>query len=105
MLCEDKNPPLAVLQRFAVMAREDKSPFVRLSLASALQRIPENARWPIAQGLVTHAEDVTDHNLPLMIWYGIESAVPTNRAEAMKLAGQSKIPLVREFVVRRLAEP
>ena len=105
LLCEDKNPPPAALQRFAMMARDDKSPFVRLALASALQRLPASARWPIAQGLVSHAEDVADQNLPLMIWYGIESAVPAQRTEAMKLAGQSKIPLVREFIVRRLAEP
>jgi hypothetical protein len=103
LICEDKNPPAAVLDRFSKMAREDKSAFVRLALASALQRIPANSRWPIAQGLVSHAEDVADQNLSLMIWYGIESAVPGNRAEALKLTGQSKIPLVREFVVRRLA--
>ena len=104
LLCEDKNPPAAALQRFATMARDDKSSFVRLSLASALQRIPAQARWPVAQGLVAHAEDVADKNLPLMIWYGIESAVPGNKAEAMKLAGTSKIPLVREFIVRRLTQ-
>jgi putative membrane-bound dehydrogenase-like protein len=104
LLCEGRNPPSPVLQRFAVMARDDKSPFVRLALASALQRVPDGARWPIAQGLVSHAEDASDPNLPLMTWYGIESAVPTNRTEAMKLAGQSKIPLVREFIVHRLTE-
>jgi putative membrane-bound dehydrogenase-like protein len=104
LLCEAKNPDAATLKRFATMAREEKSPFVRLSLASALQRIPNDSRWPIAQGLVSHAEDVADPNLPLMIWYGIEGAVPGNRAEATKLAGQSKIPLVREFIARRLIE-
>ncbi len=104
LLCEDKNPPAIVLDRFAKMAREDKSSFVRLALASALQRIPANSRWPIAQGLVSHAEDAANQNLSLMIWYGIESAAPGNRAEALKLTGQSKIPLVREFLVRRLAE-
>ena len=57
LLCEDRNPPAVALQRFAVMAREDKSSFVRLALASALQRLPNDARWPIAQGLVAHAED------------------------------------------------
>ncbi|HTD68227.1 MAG TPA: HEAT repeat domain-containing protein, partial [Candidatus Limnocylindria bacterium] len=105
LLCEDKNPTEAVLQRFATMAQQDKSPFVRLALASALQRIPNSARWPIAQALVSHAEDVADPNLPLMIWYGVEAAVPGNRSEAMRLAGQSKIPLVREFIVRRLTAP
>jgi hypothetical protein len=30
--------------------------------------------------------------------------VPENKAEAMRLAAQSKIPLVREFIVRRLTQ-
>ena len=104
LLGEDKSFLPAVLQRFATMAREDKSPFVRLSIASVLQRVPINARLPIAQGLVAHAEDVTDPNLPLMIWYGIEAAVPDQRTQALQLAAQTKMPLVREFIARRLAE-
>lgn len=103
LLSEDKSFPPAVLQRFANMARDDQSPFVRLSIASALQRVPLSARLTIASGLVSHAEDMNDQNLPLMIWYGIESAVPANRAEALRLASQSKIPLVRELIARRVA--
>ena len=104
LLAEEKNVPDSIVRRFAAMAQAEKSPLVRLSLASVMQRLPEGARWSIAQGLVSHAEDVADQNLPLMIWYGIEPAVPVNRAEALRLAGQTKIPLVREFIVRRLAE-
>jgi putative membrane-bound dehydrogenase-like protein len=104
LLSEDKSFPPMVLQRFANMARDDKSPFVRLSIASVLQRLPLNARLPVARGLLSHAEDVTDQNLPLMTWYGIEAAVPANRTEALRLAGESKIPLVREFIIRRLAQ-
>lgn len=104
LICEDRNPPATALQQFAVMARAEKSAFVRLSLASALQRIPNDSRWPIAQGLVSHADDVKDASLPLMIWYGIEAAVQGNKAEALRLAGQSKIPKVREFIIRRLAQ-
>ena len=102
LLSEDKSFPAEVLQRFANMARDDQSPFVRLSIASALQRIPLSARLTIAGGLVSHAEDVNDQNLPLMIWYGIEPAVPANRPEALRLASQSKIPLLRELIARRV---
>jgi hypothetical protein len=104
LLCESRNPSPQALQKFAAMAREDTSAFVRLALASALQRIPAESRWPIARELVLHDADAGDASLPLMIWYGIESAVPQNRAEAVKLASSSKIPLVRELIVRRLAE-
>jgi putative heme-binding domain-containing protein len=89
---------------FTKQAVEDPSPAVRLELASALQRIPTELREPLAAALVRHGEDVQDHNLPLMLWYGIEhiaSAYPTN---AVRLAQQSRIPLVREYIARRLGE-
>ena len=104
LLGEDKFFPPPVLQRFATMAQEEKSPFVRLSIASVLQRIPPGARLTIAQRLLSHAEDSSDANLPLMIWYGIEPAVAGQKALAAPLMGQAKIPLVREFIARRLAE-
>ncbi len=103
LLCEGKSAPADVLQKFALMAREDQSSFVRLSIASALQRLPLANRWTIAERLAEHAEDATDPNLPLMIWYAIEPAVPGSRAEALRFAGRTKIPLLREFIVRRLA--
>ena len=50
-----------------------KSPVVRLYLASAVQRLPVEQRADILAGLLSHSEDATDHNLPLMYWYGLES--------------------------------
>ena len=37
-------------------------------------------------------------NIPLMIWYGIEPAVPGDKPRAVRLAATSKIPLVRQFI-------
>ena len=71
-LCEDKNPSSSALKKFASMANQDSSPVVRLYLASAMQRMSRENRWDIASGLITHAEDADDHNLPKLIWYGIE---------------------------------
>jgi putative membrane-bound dehydrogenase-like protein len=105
LLAEDKTPMAQALQRFAAMAREEQSPFVRMALASALQRVPMNSRLAIAEGLLSRAEDANDPNLPLMIWYGIEPAVPLYKPQALRLAGQSRIPLVREFIARRVAAP
>ena len=77
---------------------------MRLYLASALQRLPLENRWPIAEALASHGEDTDDHNLPLMYWYGIEPLVATNSVRAIQLAAKSKIPLVRQFIARRIAE-
>jgi putative membrane-bound dehydrogenase-like protein len=101
---EDRQLSAEMLTKLAELATSDPSPIVRLYLASALQRLPIESRWEIASGLVAHAEDATDHNLPLMIWYGIEPLVPADTPRALKLAATSKIPLLRQFIARRTAE-
>ena len=59
---------------------------VRLYLASALQRLPLEQRWSIAEGLLSHSSDASDANLPLMIWYGVEPLVVVDTGRALKLA-------------------
>ena len=104
LLCEDKSPSADVLIRFTAMTRQDKSPVVRLYLASALQRMGLDTRWSLAEGLLTHAEDATDHNLPKLIWYGLEPLVKENTARALELATKSQIPMVTQFIARRVVD-
>jgi putative membrane-bound dehydrogenase-like protein len=66
----------SVLGQFALMAKSDKSPVVRLYLASAVQRLPFADRWPILDALASHGEDIGDNNLPRMYWFGLEPMVP-----------------------------
>jgi putative membrane-bound dehydrogenase-like protein len=100
---EDRRGSPALLGRLAELARKDPSPFVRLHLASGLQRLPAADRWAIAEGLVGHAEDAADANLPLMIWYGVEPLVEADVERAARLIGRAKIPLVRQYLARRIA--
>ena len=100
---EDRIVSDAFLGRMAVLAKSDPSPVVRLYLASALQRLPLEKRWAIADGLLSHAEDAEDHNLPLVIWYGVEPLVEANPKRAIAMAKSSKIEKVTRFIVRRSA--
>jgi hypothetical protein len=102
-LLEHRNVTPEVLSRFAAMARSDSSPMVRLALASGMQRLAVTERASIAEGLLSHAEDTDDKNLPLMIWYGIEPLVARDHSQALHLLARSRIPMVREFIARRLA--
>ena len=102
-LCEDKQVAPAAVAKFALMAESDPSPMVRLTLASVLQRLPLQDRWKIAAGLISHEGDAADQNLPLMIWYGIEPLIPADRTRSLQLMARCKIPLVRQFISRRLA--
>jgi putative membrane-bound dehydrogenase-like protein len=103
LLVEGKNPSDSTLRLFAKMAREDKSPLVRLYLASALQRTPPAKRWDVLAGLSAHAEDATDQNQPLMVWYAAEPVVALDMPRALTLAEGSKLPRLFQFTVRRIA--
>jgi len=92
-----------VLAKLATMAKSDKSPIVRLYLASAAQRMPFADRWPVLTGLASHGEDVEDNNLPRMIWFSLEPMVPSHPRESLLLAVGGKMPRLQTFVARRIA--
>ncbi|MBC8115003.1 MAG: hypothetical protein H7062_11525, partial [Candidatus Saccharimonas sp.] len=60
-----------VIRELVRMATEDDSGLVRLALASTLQRLPLERRLELASPLASRPEDADDHNLPLMVWYGL----------------------------------
>ena len=104
LLCEDKDPGDAALSQFVELAQSDPSPVVRRYLAVALQRIPKSSVWPIANPLMAHAEDSADHNLPKLIWYGIEPWVAEDPVASLHYAASSQIPLLRTCIARRVTD-
>jgi len=103
LLCENRKPSEAARAEFARMADEDKSPLVRLYLASAMQRLLLEQRVPVLAHLLAHTEDEDDQNLPLMYWYATEPVVAADRVAAVKLLTACQIPKVRQFITHRMA--
>ncbi len=103
LMTEDRSLPAGALTRFAAMAKEDGSALVRLYLASALQRIEPAQRWGVLEGLMAHAEDAGDHNLPKLVWYAMEPMATVDLDRALDLAMAAKLPKQLEFTVRRVA--
>ena len=100
----DQNDGEPDLNSLAAAAVASGSPRDRLKLASALQRIPVAGRWSFVEGLLQHAVDADDHNLPQMYWYAIEPCVPADPERALQLAATSKIPIVSQHIARRVAD-
>lgn len=100
---EDRMLSKGTLDKLVTMAKSDPSQIVRLYLASALQRLPVEQRWELAGALLAHGEDADDHNLPLVVWYGVEPLVAADPARAIALAKIAKIEKVSRFIVRRAA--
>ncbi|GAA5129224.1 c-type cytochrome [Luteolibacter yonseiensis] len=103
-LTESKTVDAAAAGALQKLEAGEKSPVVRLYLASALQRMEPATRWDLAAALLSHGEDAGDQNLPLMIWYGVSDLVPLDQARALDLAVASEIPLVRRYILRRISE-
>ena len=103
LACENRKPTLAESRDFARLAQDNASPVVHLALASAVQRMAMEDRWPIVTALHTYASDAADHNLPLMDWYALESLADADFHRTLEIALQSRIPRALEFTARRLA--
>ena len=104
LLTEDGTSSGDALTRFAEMAREDDSPVVRKYLAAALQRLEHDARWDIAEGLMTRAEDAEDHNIPRLVWFGVEPLVAEDPEKALAMAGRSSFPMAVQHIARRAVD-
>ena len=102
LLCEKDQPNDGLLKKFAEMAANDRSPVVRLYLASAMQRTEPGRRWEVITNLMKHEEDIADHNLPLMYWYAAEPSIAADPARGIKLIGETRIPKLRQFIARRV---
>lgn len=104
LLCEDRAPSATALSKFKSMAKRDRSPVVRLYLAAAMQRINTEDAWDIAASLVTKKEDAQDHNLPKLIWFGIEPLMEKDPAKFLELATVSRMPMVTQHIARRAVD-
>ena len=104
LLADDGPLTPTVVTQLTKLAESEKSGLVLTYLASILNRISYEQRWPIAEQLIKHGEFASDRVFPLMVWYAIEPALISDPESAVSLAANSKLPLVREFVARRLTE-
>lgn len=89
---------------FCEMARTDPSGLVRLALASTLQRLPAVQRSALASALMSRGEDADDHNLPLLVWYGLIPVAEADPIALAEVAIRSKWPMTQRLITRRLAQ-
>lgn len=86
------------------LATSEPTGWVRLELASYLQRISGEARWQLATALAGRAEDAADIRVQQMIWFGLEPLVITDAARSLKLATSTKHSLLQQHIGRRLVD-
>ncbi|MGE3172527.1 MAG: PVC-type heme-binding CxxCH protein [Planctomycetota bacterium] len=103
LACEQPERFPLVIAELAPLAREEASPAVRLQLASALQRLAPHDGWDLAAALLAHGEDDDDHNIPTVLWYGVERLADDDPARFVQLAAGAELARVRRLMWRRAA--
>jgi len=93
-----------LLAEFVALAKTESSGLVRLALASTLQRLDPPQRVALALALVGRREDAADHNLPLLIWYGLIPVAEVAPGSLAEVGLASELPNTRRLIGRRLAE-
>jgi putative membrane-bound dehydrogenase-like protein len=93
----------ALIDELIRLARRDPSPFVRLVLASSLQRIAPREREALAAALVAHAGDAGDRALPPMVWYGIIPLGDRDPLALVRVATVCQWPDTLRWIARYLA--
>jgi putative heme-binding domain-containing protein len=97
-------PGAAVVDDLVRVAREDRSALVRLALGDGEALQGGRQRPELATALVAHASDAADHNLPLLIWYGLIPMADANPVALAQVAAKCELPDTRRLIARRLAE-
>ncbi len=98
-LTQDATELLPLLRS---LAQSDVSARVQLALASTLQRLPINRRGELAEVLVSHAQYSEDHNLPLLVWYGLIPAAQEAPQTLLTVLQNCQWPKTRVLIARRL---
>jgi putative membrane-bound dehydrogenase-like protein len=80
------------------LATSTGSPVVRLSLASAAHRLPEQTAWQIIEALAQHGEDRDDRNIPYLIWQGLAPLMKKDPERAFRLAETTLLPQLADWI-------
>jgi putative membrane-bound dehydrogenase-like protein len=91
-------------KKFVQLAKSDPSGLVRLALASSLQRLPVSSRGELAQALASRTEDAKDHNLPMLVWYGITPLAESDPEALVGVARATKWTNLRQWIARSLSD-
>jgi putative heme-binding domain-containing protein len=100
---EGGKPSASLFERITQLCQNDPSAVVRRRIASAAQRLPIADRWSWLEPLAQHAEDVSDQNIPFLLWYALEPAVAADPDRGLALARKTPFGKLANFTARRLA--
>ncbi len=103
LLCDPRQVSTGVAAKLADRARVEDNVEARSQLACSARRLPGSEALPIVVNLIAHDEDATDPQIPLLLWWAIESKAETDRDAVVSLFRDPTF-WTRPIVARTIAE-
>ena len=89
------------------MASSEKHPEVRSQLAASAKRLPGDVALPVVENLMRHHDDAGDPDLPLQIWWALESKAESHADAIVSMFSDKaiwKAKTVRDHLLARLMQ-
>jgi putative heme-binding domain-containing protein len=105
LLGDAKHVSATIRQQLARLAQTESSCVVRSQLACTCKRLPAGDALPIIRELLERREDVTDPQIPLLLWWALEDKAGSHRQEVLSLLKPKSAwqnPIFSQFLVERL---
>ena len=94
-------------RQLAQLAAREPHPEVRSQLACAAKRLPAPDAIPLIKGLLKNHDDSGDPDIPLLIWWAIESKSGSDQRAVLSLFEDKSIwdhPTVQETILTRVMQ-
>ena len=107
-LISDKRKISSVIaKKLAIMAEKESSSLVRSQLAASAKRLSGIYAIPIVRNLIKFHDDSNDPDIPLLIWWAIESKSEVDRDGVLSIFEEKELwqkKLVQNFLLKRLMQ-
>src|SRR5690606_28776407 len=107
LLGDRKEVSPAVAGQLSRLASVEPHLEVRGQLASTAKRLPATESFAIISNLLKNHNDVQDPDIPLLVWWALESKAISDREELLALFGEREFwdhPIMLETILHRLMQ-
>ena len=107
LLGDNNKVSPAISDQLAGLASHELYPEVRSQLASTAKRLPASDAIPVIKNLLRSQKVTDDPDIPLLIWWAIESKAESDRKEVLSVFTDRTIwsnPIVEDVILKRLMQ-
>jgi putative membrane-bound dehydrogenase-like protein len=105
LLCDERRVSPGIESALIEAAQRETNVEARNQLACSARRLPAADALPLVRALLAHNEDFKDPQIPLLLWWAIESKCKEDRGSVFAFFSEKELwqlPIVRQQILERI---